>query len=201
MPRSVTLVQSIHQDRFVKVQPNHGLVGHLCPTKPRSLTEKDSSWDTVRLPILQILWGIIYSANLDFASLIWDEFEWQTVERLSRPSKMSKLLYIHFTKLIIDYILSHNMSIPHRSDSKLHIPDAMISDVIKKKAGYTYYMAKKMESEKAKIIDELKEQHVSPIKSGRGNGFMCYDDQIANVPNKLKKDVVPRKTRSITIAE
>ncbi|GJX98424.1 hypothetical protein Tco_0355443 [Tanacetum coccineum] len=36
----------------------------------RSLTGKDSSWDTVRLPILQILWGIVHSANLVFTSLI-----------------------------------------------------------------------------------------------------------------------------------
>ncbi|GJZ81259.1 hypothetical protein Tco_0646253 [Tanacetum coccineum] len=86
----------------------------------RCLTGKDLSWDTVILLILQILWGIVHSANLDFASLIWDEFEWQAVERSSRPSKMSKLLYTRFTKLIIDYILSHNKSIPRRSDSKLH---------------------------------------------------------------------------------
>ncbi|GJU77379.1 retrovirus-related pol polyprotein from transposon TNT 1-94 [Tanacetum coccineum] len=137
--------------------------------------------------------GIVHYANLDFTSLIWDEFEWQTVKRSSRPSKMSKLLYTRFTKLIIDYILSHNKSIAHRSDSKLHssqddqpitkllsttngdykfgmeVPDAMINDAIKKKAGYKYYMAKKVE--------------------------------IANVPNKLKKDVVPWKTRSLTIAK
>ncbi|GKC75855.1 hypothetical protein Tco_1126629, partial [Tanacetum coccineum] len=86
---------------------------------------------------------------------------------------MSKLLYTHFTKLIIDYIVSHNKSISRRSDSKLHIsqddqpitkllsttngeykfgmevPNAMISDAIKKKAGYTYYIAKKVKSEKA----------------------------------------------------
>nr|GEY12501.1 ribonuclease H-like domain, reverse transcriptase, RNA-dependent DNA polymerase [Tanacetum cinerariifolium] len=30
---------------------------------------------------------------------------------------------------------------------------------------------------------------------------MCYGDQIANVPNKLKKDDVPRKTISLTTAE
>nr|GFA06198.1 hypothetical protein [Tanacetum cinerariifolium] len=30
---------------------------------------------------------------------------------------------------------------------------------------------------------------------------MCYGDQIANVPNKLKKDDVPRKTTSLTTAE
>ncbi|GKC82037.1 hypothetical protein Tco_1137754 [Tanacetum coccineum] len=138
---------------------------------------------------------------------------------------MSKLLYTRFTKLIINYILSHNKSIPRISDSKLHslqddqpitkmlsktngeykfgmeVPDAMINDAIKKKPGYTYYMAKKVESEKAKIVDEPEEQHVSPVKSERGKGFMCYDDQVSNVPNKLKKDVVPRKIISLTIAE
>ncbi|GKA89055.1 hypothetical protein Tco_0810867 [Tanacetum coccineum] len=108
---------------------------------------------------------------------------------------MSKLLYTHFTKLILDYLISLNKSIPRKSDSKLYssqdghtitkllnttngdykfgmeVPDAMISDAIKKKVG------------------------------GRGKGFMCYGDQVANVPNKLKKDVVPRKTRSLIIAE
>ncbi|GKC57354.1 hypothetical protein Tco_1084952 [Tanacetum coccineum] len=138
---------------------------------------------------------------------------------------MSKLLYTCFTKLIIDYLFSLNKSIPRRSDSKLHssqddhpitkllnttnsdykfrmeVPDAMINDSIKKKAGYKYYIAKNVEREKAKIVDKPEEQHISPIKSGRGKGFMCYGDQVANVPNKLKKDVVPRKTRSLTIAE
>nr|GEY39093.1 hypothetical protein [Tanacetum cinerariifolium] len=83
----------------------------------------------------------------------------------------------------------------------MKVPDAMINDAIKKKAGYMYYMAKKVKSKKAKIIDEPEEQHVSPIKSERGKGFMCYGDQVANVPNKLKKDVVSRKTRSLTTAE
>nr|GEZ50956.1 hypothetical protein [Tanacetum cinerariifolium] len=133
----------------------------------RCLAGKDSSWDTVRLPILEILWGIVHSANLEFASLIWDEFEWKTVERSSRPSKMSKLLYTRFTKLIIDYILLHNKSIRRRSDFKLHslqddhpitkllsitngdykfgmeVPDAMISDEIKKKAGLESLRQKK----------------------------------------------------------
>nr|GEW02291.1 copia protein [Tanacetum cinerariifolium] len=66
---------------------------------------------------------------------------------------------------------------------------------------YKYYMAKKVESKNAKIIDEPEEQHVSPVKSGRGKGFMCYGDQVVNVPNKPKKDVVPRKTRSLAILE
>ncbi|GKC97007.1 hypothetical protein Tco_1162449 [Tanacetum coccineum] len=133
---------------------------------------------------------------------------------------MFKLLYTHFTKVIIDYLISHNKSIPCKPDSKLHssqddhaitkllsttngdykfgmeVLDAMISDAIKKKVRYKYYMAKKVESEKDKIVNEPKEQHVSPIKSGRGKGFMCYGGQVANVPNKLKKNVVPRKART-----
>ncbi|GJT82366.1 hypothetical protein Tco_1056708 [Tanacetum coccineum] len=137
---------------------------------------------------------------------------------------MSKMLYTRSTKLIINYLLLPNKSIPRRLDSKLHssqddhpitkllnttngdykfgmeVLDAMISDVIKKKAGYKYYMAKKVESEKTKIVDELEEQNVSPIKSGRGKGFMCYSDQVANI-SKLKKVVVPKKTRSLTISE
>nr|GEY16017.1 hypothetical protein [Tanacetum cinerariifolium] len=83
----------------------------------------------------------------------------------------------------------------------MKVPDAMINDAIKKKTGYKYYMAKKIESEKAKIVDKPEEEHVSLIKSKRGKGFICYGDQVANVPNKLKKDNVPRKTRSLTIAE
>nr|GEU88410.1 hypothetical protein [Tanacetum cinerariifolium] len=138
---------------------------------------------------------------------------------------MSKLLYSRFTKLIIGYIVSHNKSIPLRSDSKLHssqddqpitkilsttngeykfemeVLDVMISYAIKKKVGYTYYMAKKVESEKSEILDEPEEQYVSPVESGKGKGFMCYGDQVVNVPNKLKNDDVPRKTRSLTIAE
>ncbi|GJZ41265.1 hypothetical protein Tco_0588151 [Tanacetum coccineum] len=166
----------------------------------RSLTGKDSSWDTVRLPILQILWDIIHSANLDFASLIWDEFEWQAVERSSRPSKMSKLLYTRFTKLIINHFLLTTRVFIADQVPSYTIPDTMISDAIKK-LGYKFYMAKKVESENAKTVDKPEEQHASPIKSGRGKGFMIYGDQVANVPNKLKKDVVLRKTRSLTIAK
>ncbi|GJU56773.1 hypothetical protein Tco_1234539 [Tanacetum coccineum] len=74
---------------------------------------------------------------------------------IMRPSKMSKLLYTRFTKLIINHFLSNNKSIPRRSSSKLH-------NAIKKLAGYKFYMAKKVESENAKIVDEPEEQHISP---------------------------------------
>nr|GFA19277.1 hypothetical protein [Tanacetum cinerariifolium] len=43
----------------------------------RSLAGKDTSWDRARLLVLQILWCIVHSANLNYTSLIKDEFEWK----------------------------------------------------------------------------------------------------------------------------
>nr|GEY95232.1 hypothetical protein [Tanacetum cinerariifolium] len=80
----------------------------------------------------------------------------------------------------------------------MEILDSIISDAINRSAGYNYYMSKKKKSAKDKTVDEPEEKHTSLVKSGRGKGFMCYGDQEVNVP---KKDVVPRKTRSLTIAE
>ncbi|GJT94537.1 hypothetical protein Tco_1090055 [Tanacetum coccineum] len=122
-----------------------------------------------------ILWGVVHSANLDFASLISDEFEWKTVERSSIPSKMSKLLNLSL----------HSFTSSAQDDQ----PITKLSNTVK---------ARKKESAKDKIIDEPEEKRMSLVKSRRGKGFMCYGDQAVNVP---KKDVVPSKTRSLTIAE
>ncbi|GJR57008.1 hypothetical protein Tco_1499170, partial [Tanacetum coccineum] len=138
---------------------------------------------------------------------------------------MSKLLYTHFIKLIIDYFLSCNKNIPRRSDSEMHnegddspitklpntvkgtymfrmeIPNTMINDAFKKSARYKYYKVKKAESEKEKAAEEPEVQNKSPVISGRGKGYMRLGDYEANVPKMFKKDVVPRKTRSLTVAK
>ncbi|GJS89044.1 hypothetical protein Tco_0771680 [Tanacetum coccineum] len=87
--------------------------------------------------------------------------------------------------------------IPCKSNYELHNaqddqPITKLSNTVK---------AKKKKSAKDKIVDEPEKQRVSPVKSGRGKGFMCYGDQVVNKPNKLKKYDVPRKTRTPTIVE
>nr|GEV45917.1 retrovirus-related Pol polyprotein from transposon TNT 1-94 [Tanacetum cinerariifolium] len=127
--------------------------------------------------------------------LMRKDSSWDIVERSSRPSKMSKLLYNRFTKIIIKYILSHNKSIPRRSVSKLHSSqdDQPITKLLSTTNGeYKFGM---------EVLDEMISDAIKKKVSGRGKRFMCYGDQVANVSNKLKKDVVPRKTRSLTIAE
>nr|GEU53024.1 hypothetical protein [Tanacetum cinerariifolium] len=84
---------------------------------------------------------------------------------------------------------------------RMEIPDTMIRDAFKQSTGYKYYKAKKVESKKSKDAKEPKEQNESPVKSGRGKGYMCYRDQEENVPITFKKDDVPRKTISLTVAK
>nr|GEY42962.1 hypothetical protein [Tanacetum cinerariifolium] len=83
----------------------------------------------------------------------------------------------------------------------IEISDAMIDDVLKKTAGYKYYKAKKVESEKAKVVEETEEHNVSSVQSKRGKGYMNSGENEANVLKLFKKNDVPRKTRSLTVVE
>ncbi|GKA80724.1 hypothetical protein Tco_0787416 [Tanacetum coccineum] len=138
---------------------------------------------------------------------------------------MSKLIYTCFIKLIIDHFLSCNKNITSRFDVEMHsegqdspltklintidgkfkfgmeIPDTMLNDAIKQSSGYKYYKHKKDESEKGKVVEEPKEHHVSPVRSGRGKGYMCSGNQEVNVPCKPKKAIVPKKPRTLIVAD
>ncbi|GJS95998.1 hypothetical protein Tco_0802966 [Tanacetum coccineum] len=57
------------------------------------------------------------------------------------------------------------------------IPYTMINDAIKQSVGYMYYKHKKEKCEKGKVVEEPEEQHVSPVKSGRGKGYMRLGNQ------------------------
>nr|GEV33638.1 retrovirus-related Pol polyprotein from transposon TNT 1-94 [Tanacetum cinerariifolium] len=97
----------------------------------RCIMGKDSSWDTVRLPILQMLSGIVHFANLDFASLIWDEFEWKTIKRSPDHQRYSKMHSSQDDHPITNLLNTTNGDYKFGMD----VPDAMISFAIKKKSG------------------------------------------------------------------
>ncbi|GJT69182.1 hypothetical protein Tco_1028468 [Tanacetum coccineum] len=74
-------------------------------------------------------------------AILSDKFEWQAVDRTTKKTKLSKLLYTCFTKIIIDHFLSCNKSIPRRSDSEMHsegdqeanVPSAFNKNVMPRK--------------------------------------------------------------------
>ncbi|GJV48620.1 hypothetical protein Tco_1438832 [Tanacetum coccineum] len=67
---------------------------------------------------------------------------------------------------------------------------------------YKYYKHKKNESEKAEVVEELEEQHVSPIRSGKGKGYMRSGNHEVNVPSAFRKNVVQQtmsKTGNLSV--
>nr|GEU41943.1 hypothetical protein [Tanacetum cinerariifolium] len=83
----------------------------------------------------------------------------------------------------------------------MEIPDTMVNDVIKKSAGYKYYKTKKGQSKEDNDEEESEEKVVSRTGRGRGKGYICSGNQEVNDLRKLKKDIVPRKKRTITYAD
>ncbi|GJW53543.1 hypothetical protein Tco_0097628 [Tanacetum coccineum] len=96
------------------------------------LTGKTSGYDRPRYPVLQMLWGIITSTNVDYAELMWEEFV-QAIQtfltdkaNLGSPTKKGRkdkahvIPYCRFTKLIICH-LGRTHNIHQRSASPFHL--------------------------------------------------------------------------------
>nr|GEY06357.1 histone deacetylase 14 [Tanacetum cinerariifolium] len=96
------------------------------------LTGKTSRYDRPRYPVLQMLWGIITSTNVDYAKLLWEEFI-QSIHtfltdkanigiptKKGRKDKPHVILYFRFTKLIICH-LGRIHNIHQRSASLFHL--------------------------------------------------------------------------------
>nr|GEZ53525.1 integrase, catalytic region, zinc finger, CCHC-type, peptidase aspartic, catalytic [Tanacetum cinerariifolium] len=96
------------------------------------LMGKTFGFERPRAPVLQILWGIITRANIDYAERIWEEFtqsihtfienkqnlSWHT----SRKKRATLIVIpsVRFTKLIIHHLQRKHMFHP-RPDSLLHL--------------------------------------------------------------------------------
>nr|GEV50606.1 E-beta-farnesene synthase [Tanacetum cinerariifolium] len=98
------------------------------------LTGKTSGFERPRAHVLQILWGIVKRANIDYAKRIWEEFT-QSIHtfiedkrNLSRHTTGKKkatlivILSIRFTKLIIHHLQRRHRFHP-RPASPLHLPN------------------------------------------------------------------------------
>nr|GEV05788.1 hypothetical protein [Tanacetum cinerariifolium] len=96
------------------------------------LTGKTSRYNRPRYPVLQMLWGIITSTNVDYAELLWEEFI-QAIQtfltdkaNLGIPTKKGRkdkpyvIIYFWFTKSIICH-LGRIHNIHQRSASSFHL--------------------------------------------------------------------------------
>ncbi|GJY06385.1 hypothetical protein Tco_0373439 [Tanacetum coccineum] len=127
-PRVVrTLSDVVTNDMF---QPWRALttVINLC------LTGKTSGFERPRAPVLQILWGIVNRAHIDYAERMWEEFtqsihtfieDKKNLAQHTQGKKKATLIVIpsvRFTKLIVYYLQSKHKFHP-RLGSPLHLPN------------------------------------------------------------------------------
>ncbi|GKB60419.1 retrovirus-related pol polyprotein from transposon TNT 1-94, partial [Tanacetum coccineum] len=97
------------------------------------LTGKTSGFERPRAPVLQILWGIINRAHIDYAERMWEEFT-QSIHTFTEDKKnlaqhtqgkkkatLIVILSVRFTKLIIFHLQRKHKFHP-RPESPLHLP-------------------------------------------------------------------------------
>ncbi|GJY59467.1 hypothetical protein Tco_0459359 [Tanacetum coccineum] len=68
----------------------------------------------------QILWGIFYQKNVDYVSLLWEEFMFQADHREISSTRKENMPYPKFTKVIINHFISKDKSISMRNWINLH---------------------------------------------------------------------------------
>ncbi|GJR06917.1 hypothetical protein Tco_0529901 [Tanacetum coccineum] len=98
------------------------------------LTGKTSGFERPRAPVLQILWGVINRAHIDYAERMWEEFtqsihtfieDKKNLAQHTQGKKKATLIVIpsiRFTKLIIHYLQSKH-KFHARPGSPLHLPN------------------------------------------------------------------------------
>ncbi|GJT31641.1 hypothetical protein Tco_0922060 [Tanacetum coccineum] len=97
------------------------------------LTGKTSGFERPSTPVLQILWGVVNGANIDYAEMIWEEFtqcihsfiedKMNLALHAEGKKKVNPLviLSVRFTKLIINHLQSKH-KFHKRPDSLPHLP-------------------------------------------------------------------------------
>ncbi|GKB52200.1 hypothetical protein Tco_0902953 [Tanacetum coccineum] len=76
------------------------------------------SYDSLRLSQAQILWGMYNKKNIDYAYLLWEDFIFKIETKSSK--KGSAMYYPRFTKIVVNYVMEKDPSIPRRNKVNWH---------------------------------------------------------------------------------
>ncbi|GJS14546.1 hypothetical protein Tco_0409018 [Tanacetum coccineum] len=167
------------------------------------LLRKFTTHDHLRLPMLQLVWGMVRGSNVDFVDLIWEEFKYQIESRRVSRQKQELMPFLRFIKLIVKYILSKHNQISKRPLSFHHVIKldltlrnlkfvnkgskelifgmailvVMLNDDIKASAEYSEYLAKS--------------RGVAPVKT-EGKGLLTKQ----GVKTVGERIIIPKRRRS-----
>ncbi|GJU31896.1 hypothetical protein Tco_1175485 [Tanacetum coccineum] len=72
-------------------------------------------------PLTTVSQGVVTSANVDFAQLLWEDFRFQVNKYKNLATKHATIPYPRLTKLIIGHLLSQNPNLNKCLDSLSHL--------------------------------------------------------------------------------
>ncbi|GJX23928.1 hypothetical protein Tco_0228373 [Tanacetum coccineum] len=72
----------------------------------------------LRLSQAQILWGMYNKKNVDYANISWEDFIFKIENKSTK--KGSAMYYPRFTKLVVNYVMEKDPSIPRRNKVNWH---------------------------------------------------------------------------------
>ncbi|GJW73690.1 hypothetical protein Tco_0133060 [Tanacetum coccineum] len=76
------------------------------------------SYDSLRLSQAQILWGMYNNKKVDYAYLLWEDFTYQIENKNTK--KGNAMYYPRFTKLVVNFVMDKDPSIPRRNKVNWH---------------------------------------------------------------------------------
>ncbi|GJZ20471.1 retrovirus-related pol polyprotein from transposon TNT 1-94 [Tanacetum coccineum] len=165
------------------------------------LTGKTSGFERPRAPVLQILWGIVNRAHIDYAERMWEEFT-QSIHTFIEDKKnlaqhtqgkkkatLIVILSVRFTKLIVYYLQSKHKFHP-RPGSPLHLPNE--EPVL----GYLKFSAKGTKREKvAKHQRYLTDEEVSDPDSPAPKPAKATKPKASKQSNPLAPKAATKKPK------
>ncbi|GJV97664.1 retrovirus-related pol polyprotein from transposon TNT 1-94 [Tanacetum coccineum] len=84
----------------------------------KCLSGKSTGYDNLRLSQAQILWGMYHKKNVDYAYLLWEDFVYQVENK--NVKKSNEMYYPRFTKVIVNFFMTKDQSIPRRNSVNWH---------------------------------------------------------------------------------
>ncbi|GJZ72251.1 hypothetical protein Tco_0636102 [Tanacetum coccineum] len=84
----------------------------------KCLSGKSTEYDSLRLSQAQIFWGMYHKKNVDYAYLLWEDFVYQVENK--NVKKSNEMYYPRFTKVIVNFFMTKDQSIPRRNSVNWH---------------------------------------------------------------------------------
>ncbi|GKD43084.1 hypothetical protein Tco_1267729, partial [Tanacetum coccineum] len=166
------------------------------------LSGKSTRYDSLRLSKARILWGMYHKKNVDYAYLLWEDFVYQVENKNVKRS--NEMYYPRFTKVIINFFMTKDSSIPRRNRVNWHFArdDPMFTTIkVVSRHDYTQLYGAifpdELTNEAIKDFESYKEYYTKTPPTTKGKRLKTSGK--AAKPTKKKQPAKTSKAKGLTV--